>query len=234
MIPDIVTILSSAGVSALLSAGLIFLARNWLSERIKGAIKSEYDQKLESHKAQLRAQNYTALEHFKAELQIAASDRSIRLGQVFVRVVDTVEGTYSRLIAFHDAVGRYTSIFEYESDGTKEERRKIVADKYGEFLDYYRPRRPLLPKSTVKSIDEFRTQLHKYTIDFMWGVEKDGDSKKIQRGKEDPDTWSKTHTFMTEKMPGILENLDDDIRRLLGTNEGSNKSVQAGTTSGPV
>jgi len=61
MIPDIVTILSSAGVSALLSAGLIFLARNWLSERIKGAIKNEYDQKLESHKAQLRAQNDTTL-----------------------------------------------------------------------------------------------------------------------------------------------------------------------------
>lgn len=234
MIPDIVTILSSAGVSALLSAGLIFLARNWLSERIKGAIKSEYDQKLESHKAQLRAQNDTALEHFKAELQIAASDRSIRLGEVFVRVVDTVEGTYSRLIAFHDAVGRYTSFIEHESDGTKEERRKIVADKYGEFLDYYRPRRPLLPKSTVQRIDEFRTQLQKYTIDFMWGVEKDGDSKKIQRGKEDPDTWSKTHTFMTEKVPGILENLDDDIRELLGTNEESNKSVQTRPTSGPV
>ncbi len=219
MPPDILTILSSVGVSSLISAAIIFLARNWVSERIKGAIQNEYNEKLETHKAQLKAQNDTALENFKAKLQIAANDRGIRLGAVFVRVVDTVEGTHSRLIAFHDAVGRFTSIFEYESDGTKEERRKTVAEKYGDFLDYYRPRKPLLPKSTVQRIDDFRTKLNQSALDFMWGVEKGGDARKLQRGKEDPDTWMKTHKFMTEEVPGILEVLEDDMRKILGTHE---------------
>lgn len=65
---DLLTILSSAGVSVLLSAALVFLAKNWISERIRGAIQSEYDQKLETHKAQLKAQNDTQLEQLKARL----------------------------------------------------------------------------------------------------------------------------------------------------------------------
>ena len=117
--PDIITILSSAGVSALLTAALVFLTKNWISERLKGAIKSEYDQKLETHKAQLKAQSDVSLEEFKSKLQVAASERNIRLTRVFEDTVDTISGTYSRLLAFHDAVGHYTSIVEWQSTPPK-------------------------------------------------------------------------------------------------------------------
>src|SRR4051812_21797780 len=110
---DLVTILSSAGVSAILAAAMVFLAKNWISERLKAAIKSEYDQQLESHKSQLKAQGDTQLEQFKAQLHIAAAERSIRLTRVFEKTVETVSGTYERLLAFHDAVAEYTNVFEW-------------------------------------------------------------------------------------------------------------------------
>jgi hypothetical protein len=216
--PDILTLLSSVGISALLTAALIFLTKNWIGERIKGAIKNEYDQKLETHKAQLKAQSDVSLEEFKAKLQLAASERNIRLTRVFEDTVETISGTYSRLLAFHDAVGHYTSIVEYSSTPPKEERRRTVGQKYGELLNFYRPRRPFLPKAIVKRVDDLRSRLDRTAIDFMFGVEQDGDSRAIRRG-EDKDTWLAAHKFMTEEIPPLLELLDDDLRRILGTAE---------------
>jgi hypothetical protein len=167
--PDIVTILSSAAISGLLSAALIFLSKTWISERLKGAIKSEYDQKLETHKAQLKAQSDVSLEEFKAKLQLAASERNIRLTRVFEDTVDAISGTYSRLLALSDAVAHYTTIVEWGNTPPKEERRKIVGQTYKELLDFYRPRRPFLPKKVIQKIDELRTRLDKTTIDFMRG-----------------------------------------------------------------
>jgi hypothetical protein len=42
---DLITILSSGA----LSTTLVFLLRNWISERLKASIQHEYDQKLETH-----------------------------------------------------------------------------------------------------------------------------------------------------------------------------------------
>jgi hypothetical protein len=48
------TMLTSAGASVLLSAAFVFLARNWISERLQQSIRHEYDQKLAHLNAQLR------------------------------------------------------------------------------------------------------------------------------------------------------------------------------------
>ncbi|MDZ4098168.1 MAG: hypothetical protein U1E13_05640, partial [Methylophilaceae bacterium] len=50
----LLTLLSTAGASVLLSGALIFLLRNWISDRLQQSIKYEYDQKLANLNAQLR------------------------------------------------------------------------------------------------------------------------------------------------------------------------------------
>ncbi|MBI4266061.1 MAG: hypothetical protein HY657_16930 [Acidobacteria bacterium] len=62
----LLSILTSAGVSVLLTAALIWLSKAWLSERLKGAIQHEYAEKLETFKAQLKAQSDVAVEQLKA------------------------------------------------------------------------------------------------------------------------------------------------------------------------
>ena len=51
----IIQVITSASVSVALSGLLVWLTKSWISERLKHAIKAEYDEKLETHKAQLRA-----------------------------------------------------------------------------------------------------------------------------------------------------------------------------------
>lgn len=213
---DLVTVLSSAGVSALLTSALVFLTKNWLSERIRSSIQSEYDQKLESHKASLKSQNDTALEEFKAKLQLASSERNIRLTRVFEDTVETIACTYAKLLALHDAVLDYTSVVEWESMGTKESRRVKVGERYTELMQFYRPKRPFLPKDAVEKMDSLHAQLPKTTVEFMIGVEKGGDERAIRRG-QDKDSWSKAHNFMTKEVPNLLTVLEDDLRRILGT-----------------
>jgi hypothetical protein len=213
---DIITILSSAAISALLSAALIFLSKTWISERLKGAIKNEYDQKLETHKAQLKAQSDVSLEEFKAKLQLAASERNIRLTRVFEDTVDAISGTYSRLLAFKDAVAHYTSIVELAGTPPKEVRRKIAGEAYQDLHSFYRPRRPFLPKQVVKKIDDLKTRLDDAAIDFRFGVEQGGDDRAIEKGEE-IDSWMKAHKVMTKEVPQLLELLEEDLRKALGT-----------------
>ncbi len=53
----LITLLTSAGASLALSAAAVFLARNWISERIQQSIKYEYDQKLAHLNAELRTES---------------------------------------------------------------------------------------------------------------------------------------------------------------------------------
>lgn len=69
----IITIISSATVSSALVAILIWLSREWISTRIKSSIQYEYDQKLEVHKAQLKAENEVALLELKTAIEQEAA-----------------------------------------------------------------------------------------------------------------------------------------------------------------
>lgn len=74
----VTTVLASASVSAGLAAALVWFAKNWIGERIKGAIQHEYDQKLELHKSQLKAEHDRELERLKAELGDVSEERNAR------------------------------------------------------------------------------------------------------------------------------------------------------------
>ncbi len=213
--------------SGLASAAVVWLARTWISERIKNAIKHEYDAKLETHKAQLKSESDVSVERLKAQLQIAASERNTRFTKTFEVIAETVAETYKRLLALNDAVSSYLSIFGFQGDPSKADRRKIVADKMFEFVDYYRPRRLFLPPATTQRIDDLRKKLHMTTLEFKYGVEEDGDTRRRRANplaENDIDTWMKAHDFMSTEVPTILALLEEAFRRVLGTAEDEKKS----------
>lgn len=74
----LMTILASAGVSVALAGGLLWFTRTWVGERLKNAIKHEYDHKLEAHKATLKAESDTALARLTADLQNVTAERDAR------------------------------------------------------------------------------------------------------------------------------------------------------------
>lgn len=62
-----ISLVSSATAGGLVAGLLVFLTRTWLAERIKRSIEHEYAQKLETHKAQLRADCDVEVERVRAE-----------------------------------------------------------------------------------------------------------------------------------------------------------------------
>lgn len=214
---DIITILSSGALSSV----LVFLFRNWISERIKASIQHEYDQKLETHKAQLKAESEISVEKLKSQLQVAAAERSIKLTKVFEQQADAIAETYSKLVTMITTVEEYTSVVEYENTPSKAIRRKKVGEKMTEFYDYYKPRRIYLPKETQSSIDAFAKQLGVTTMTFMFNVE-----QNRQRPTENPedDTWMKTLNFMNKECVQIMNNLDSDLKKILGLIEDGENS----------
>jgi len=73
----IVSIISSASVSSLLAIAVVWLSRNWLSERLKRSIEHEYAQKLVAHKSILKAENDVALERLRASISQNQSIQSV-------------------------------------------------------------------------------------------------------------------------------------------------------------
>ena len=69
----VLQLIASAGVNAALSSLIIWITKSWISERLKQSIKHEYDQKLEIHKAQLKAESDVEIERLKCQLSISAN-----------------------------------------------------------------------------------------------------------------------------------------------------------------
>ena len=207
----IVPILSSALVSTALAAALVFLSKSWITERLKGAIKSEYDLKLENYKHQLAAESAREIESLKAQLQIATSKHQIQFSSLHERLAETVAGVYNRLVELKSSIANYVKIMESETDGTKGERRKTVGKCFREFHDFYQPNKIYIPKRVVPKIDELEEMLFSTTHDFMWKVE-------IPNGKRGHDDaiWSKCAKDISETVPPVLESLEDEFRMLLG------------------
>ena len=137
----LLTIISSAAVSAALSGLLLWITKTWIGERLKNAIKAEYDTKLESHKAQLKAEfdkqvethksqlkaaADVEVERLKSTLSIAAAERNTTFAQLNTRRVNVIADTYARLKKLHDCVANYVKPFEPTGDRSKEDRRNWV------------------------------------------------------------------------------------------------------------
>src|SRR5262245_1847031 len=166
--PDTLTILTSVVSSAVVSSGAVFILRNWISEKIKSSIQHEYNEKLETHKAQLKSHSEIATEQLKSQLQIAAAERNIKLTRIFEDQADVIAETYSKLMAVVSAFEEYTAAMEFENTPPKSERRKILGQRMGEFLNYYKPKRIYIPKQTQAKVDEFYKKLHVATMQFMF------------------------------------------------------------------
>jgi hypothetical protein len=209
-----------------LSAALIWLSKTWITERLKNSIQHEYDVKLEAHraalkaeydkeveiiKAKLKAESDIATERLRATLQQANAEHQVRYARLHEQVAETIAGTYSRLQRVHSAVANYTKVLEFANDPPKAERRKTVGVTFGDFQDYYRPRKLFVPRATARKIDAFETTLFKIAHEFMWAVEESEHTRQ-----HDTTTWSKVSKQMSEDIPPLFSALEDDFQALLG------------------
>lgn len=208
----IVSILASSAISATLLATIAFLAKSWISERLKSSIKHEYDQKLESLKAILKAQNDVELERLRSQLAIAAIEHQVRFQSQHEKSATVIADVYRQTSQLYSAVSNYLKPVEYESDGPQSERRETVNKLLTKFSDYFYENRIYLPGDTAKRVESFRNKLYDVAQKFAEKVE----IPKDKTGNWEPKAWSETWKELTKEINPLREELEDEFRSLLG------------------
>ncbi|WP_157835251.1 hypothetical protein [Xanthomonas sp. SHU 199] len=112
----------SGALSLALSGALFWLLRSWISERLKSAIKHEYDEKLESHKAQLQAQAAVETERLRSQLSIQATEHAVRFQRLHEKRAEVVEQLYSLLTEAYRKASTFASPVELNGGPGKDEQ----------------------------------------------------------------------------------------------------------------
>ena len=201
------TILTSGAVTAL----LIWLTKAWISERLKHAIKHEYDEKLETYKVQMKAQADVELEKLRADLKISATEHELRFTALHEKRAETVAETYALLKELFYRLADYVKIFEPAGDKPKEERRKAAADSHAAFRTYYSGRLIFFPKATAGKLEAIDQQFVRSFNEFVFGVE----MRERVRG-DGSQKWLEIFSRLDGEIKVALGELEDEFRKMMG------------------
>jgi hypothetical protein len=212
-VQDLINILSSGVFATALTGALAFLGRNWISERIKTAIQHEYNEKLETHKAQLRSQTDTEIVRLKAQLEVAAAERSFRYSHVVEKVADAIAATHKALVDLKNVIVAYTLFLEGQQDDKKRELTNAVEQTRTEFETLFQKNRLYIPRDTAEKIRALVQALSAYQrkYGYLVAAEKSG-AKNLAVLEHVGDNVTK---LMCD-IQNLLTALEDDFQRLLG------------------
>ena len=206
MVADfVVPVITSAGVSA----ALVWLAKSWISEQLKNAIKSEYDQKLETHKAQLKAQSDVEIERLRSQLNITGLEHGVRFSKLHEKRAEVIAETYALLKELSFRVSDFVKIFEPAGDSSRDERRDAAAKSHKEFHSYYTARLIFFPSATASKLEEINIQLVKIFNEFVFTVER-------SKGTDTTSNWIEVFNRVNDEIPIALKELESEFRKLLG------------------
>src|SRR6266446_301976 len=156
------TVLTSVLSSGALAGALIFLSKDWISQRIKSSIQHEYDQKLETHKAQLKSQSEIEIVRLKSELEVIAAEKNFRFSHVFDKTAGVIVSMYQKLVELRDFVDTNIMFFEGMDDEKKKELANISSAKWIEFETFFKQNKIYIPKHTAGEIRKFTMALSEY------------------------------------------------------------------------
>ena len=205
-------VLTSGLLASALTAAGILIFRTTITEKIKASIGAEYNQRLETHKAQLKGQSDLAIEHLKFELSRANDEYKFRFSKLHEKRAEVIAEVYSRLKNLHRCMGDYVAVFEPVGMEPKEERRKKTISAFEEFDKYYQPNTIFLPKETDDALKEIRQKLVTAFNKFSWSVETSNASNA--------QAWLEIFESIKGPVAEALGDLEGDFRRLLGDGEG--------------
>jgi len=212
------TVVNTALGTVFLTGALIFLARNWVLERLKNSIKHDYDTKLEALKASLELDGQKTLAILKADLQLSATEHQVVFSKLHERLMDTVIEVYALLKNMYFATQAYVSEFGYSEESDFRTNRLKFEEEHKKFAEYYTPRRLFLPEQTAERIDEFQRQLWKQVRRFYRNVERPDDANSI--------AWDKISDAVKEDLNVVYKDLEQEFRRLIGSKSWHNQEQE--------
>lgn len=168
----ILSLLSAAGVSAALSGLLIWLARNWIGERLRNSIKHEYDLKLSALNNELRIQANAQATQLKASIESEAEKIRFATSSIgesqkvtISRKLDSIETLWAGVLSARENVPivmgfiDILSVDEYLSMGDHPQFKQMV----GEFS----PEK--LTKIFIDNIGSLE-RIRPYVGEYLWAI----------------------------------------------------------------
>lgn len=209
MIDLIMEIVASVTTSAVVTAGLVYLTKSYLSEKIKNSISYEYSLKLDSHKDELQRNSNKELEELKAQLKINELKQNIKLSALHEKQAETVEILHQELWALFDALNDYTTVFQARSGVEKENKRLVVADNLDSLKNTLRSKALYIPEALHEELDETKNDIQKTAVSFMEKVERESGSEMIKE-------WDTIHKTVNENIRNTVRSLENEFRSILG------------------
>jgi hypothetical protein len=237
------TIATSLLSSSVLTVAVLWMARFWLTERLKQSIQHEYATRLESHKATLKAEmelklaehqaklgsdSAQSLERMRADLQIAAAQRQLLHRHLHEREAEAIAETYENLSDVQAKGAAYVSIAQTQPMGSKSERREALNSALGKFGSRFRLHRLYLPRTLADSVQSFESEIFRRASRF---------AARVEPGMSDPheaiEEWNAADEYMQKEAPALFDKLESEFRRRLGQ-EVPLASVSGDKNSGPA
>lgn len=224
----ILSFIIEVGVSVILSLSgtslFLWMMKTWLSERLKNAIKNEYDIKLEEFKYALKLKSDTEIEKLRYELKaksdaqlelqkmrlaVDASQRNLLFSKLHENRASVIADAYALLRDAHMSLQNYTSIFERAGGPTKEQRRKEVENKFNDFNTFIRGKIIFLPQKTAEHINKIISSSFLSFNNFMLKVE-------FANSANTTKDWIDINNAVSVDIKSALHELENDFRILLG------------------
>lgn len=212
------SILSSLTASGALTVAIIWLAKNTITERLKNSIKAVYDEKLETHKAQLKADSDREMEKLRASLQLLATEHQVRFAGLHAKRATTIAESYDLLVTAFNKGAEFASPTQARPEDFNALYLNAMA-AIQDFYSYFDRNRIYLPASLcariVPLIDQMRGKVH------ALGSHGSNDvvSMEATRRREMMAAWGETWSYFTNEFARSREQLESEFRKLLGDAE---------------
>lgn len=216
-----VTLLSSISTST----AVVWLIKSVISERLKNAIKSEYDLKLAAHTAEIKAKYDGELEVLKNKLKsetdleveklrtalaITASEHQVKFTKLHHNQAEFIADLYACLKKFHVSVSEYIKPLETSGDKSKEDRRNEVVKRHQEFLECYDGKQIYISSDLVSLIDNLNYRYRYTYFNFFYEVESASEAKPNRKA------WGEISMNFKAEIEPILQELEVEFRGILG------------------
>lgn len=205
-------ILGSATVSVALSAFLIWITTNWISERLKNSIKHEYDLKIEVLKTNLKTESDQTLERLKADLHM----HNIQSSKLIEQRGEVIKELHTKIDVLAMHLHSLVYPLQLVGEKTNEEKDKDVFAAGKALEEYYRANKIYFEKQLCDKIDEIQQIMASGRHLFIEGHRYAQNPVSTQAAQQYSDWKIQAWKSIEEKVPPLKEHVENEFRKLLG------------------
>jgi hypothetical protein len=214
IVSSVIAYVGLVGLPALVAVAVtlwvVHLARDAISERVKVAIKADYDERLETIKAQLKASADTELEGLKHELALEALRHDVRYTKLHEIRASVIADVYALLSEAYAALKDYTVAFEIVGIPSKADRAKVLAEKLNLFAVAFKPKKIFFPTATADRLEEINQSIVQTATTFELAV------VPMERQIGQAEAWLKVLQKVDGPITTALRELESEFRKIMG------------------